>query len=200
MHHIVQFHHSQQEIYVTCIIQYINDQTLLLINALDDSENPYSVNIIDPFVGETETRNVNDIAKEILDNPGGKLELLIDPNDVEELNAIILDASGSMYSRIEDGKPSKKNDVDRVHVAKKCIRTFLKMSLLYRLPHLFSLSYFNSAVHHVTDFSPLSSEIEKSLVDDSIKFRFNSIVWDAINDAITSLIEIKKLINSKKQN
>lgn len=194
---------------LTCIIQYVNNRTLLFLGDFNEDESEDTLNIIDPFVGKIQKANVNKLSEEVAKYTNNS-ESLIDSDEVEDLIVILLDKSGSMIKKlngkialtdIKDDKTKKDPtdpkhglpvvaDTNRILIARQFILSFINRSFGFRLPQLISLISFNENSTIECDFTPLGPIVEQAL--DKVQTKGDSKIWDALDFSIDRLLELNK--------
>lgn len=195
---------SARQVNITCIIQYVKGQTLLYVGSKNEDGPEEKINIIDPFIGEVRTTDVEKLASDV-EKFSEEAAPLIEAEDVEELIVILFDVSGSMlsqygvkkmavkrkYDRTKEPPVPVVGDTDRFSIATQYLITFLNRSFGFKLPQLISLISFNDQPKEVCDFTPLGPKVETAAAK-KIKISGTSHVWDALDYSITKLNEFNK--------
>lgn len=176
----------------TNIIKGHNGRTLLYLHESmsKDAENANSIDFIDPLTGMTETRNVEELAKEIGDSSIDRSANLIEPSRVKQIVQVCFDESESMGWKLNRGKCVLDTDISRMTIAKQYLTTFANRTYGYRIPCIQGLISFNNIIRVQSPLSPLVPDFEKGISE--INPICETHLWDALDKAADDLSEFNK--------
>ena len=150
---------------------------MLMIGHVSGNRN--EVRYVDPAIGRTSTRNIEDLGREIGDreiDDVGELESERTGQVVE----ILFDESLSMNTDLSGHRaPVRAHpELARIEFAKRFLNVFMARTYAYRVASVFGLITFNKKFTERSRLSPIVSDFETATRD--IKLGAGTYIWDVL--------------------
>lgn len=156
------------------------------------NESILNVDIIDPMIGLTETKNVEQFAKEQGPMKFDNIANLIEPDNVKQIIMINFDESKSMIGDLDGYCIQPDNDNDqRITIAYQYLTSFANKTYNYHLPCIQGLISFNNDITVRCPLGPLIPDFEiKGLKN--IKPNSITKLWDSLHRSCEEIIQFRK--------